>query len=168
MIRSRQDSNLRSQRESDFQSDALTTRPRLPYVIVRWDHILAFYLAFSSMNNEYSIFYHLFIIYFIFPFLSFSYFFIFIFFLFLFFAYFFIALFFLSIFFSSIFFVFHFFCQQQLPLFIQSFSNKPGQLSRQSMRLLISGSWVRAPRWAKSFDHSKKNGKQPNTAILGL
>ena len=24
----------------------------------------------------------------------------------------------------------------------------PGQLSRQSMRLLISGSWVRAPRWA--------------------
>ena len=28
-IRSRQDSNLRSQRESDFQSDALTTRPRL-------------------------------------------------------------------------------------------------------------------------------------------
>ena len=28
--RSRQDSNLRSQRESDFQSDALTTRPRLP------------------------------------------------------------------------------------------------------------------------------------------
>ena len=25
---------------------------------------------------------------------------------------------------------------------------QPGQLSRQSMRLLISGSWVRAPRWA--------------------
>lgn len=28
--RSRQGSNLRSQRESDFKSDALTTRPRLP------------------------------------------------------------------------------------------------------------------------------------------
>jgi hypothetical protein len=28
-MRSRQDSNLRSQRESDFESDALTTRPRL-------------------------------------------------------------------------------------------------------------------------------------------
>ena len=27
--RSRQDSNLRSQRESDFESDALTTRPQL-------------------------------------------------------------------------------------------------------------------------------------------
>ena len=27
----------------------------------------------------------------------------------------------------------------------------PGQLSRQSMRLLISGSWVRAPRWAQDF-----------------
>ena len=34
---------------------------------------------------------------------------------------------------------------------------QPGQLSRQSMRLLISGSWVRAPRWATSFYrvHSK-------------
>ena len=30
--RSRQDSNLRSQRESDFESDALTTRPRLLYL----------------------------------------------------------------------------------------------------------------------------------------
>ena len=29
MNRSRQDSNLRSQRESDFESDALTTRPQL-------------------------------------------------------------------------------------------------------------------------------------------
>ena len=28
-IRSRQDSNLRSHRESDFESDALTTRPQL-------------------------------------------------------------------------------------------------------------------------------------------
>ena len=28
---------------------------------------------------------------------------------------------------------------------------KPGQLSRQSMGLLIPGSWVRAPRWATSF-----------------
>ena len=28
-IRNRQDSNLRSQRESDFESDALTSRPRL-------------------------------------------------------------------------------------------------------------------------------------------
>lgn len=26
--------------------------------------------------------------------------------------------------------------------------SQPGQLSRQSTRLLISGSWVRAPRWA--------------------
>ena len=29
--------------------------------------------------------------------------------------------------------------------------HQPGQLSRQSMRLLISGSWVRAPRWATLF-----------------
>ena len=33
-------------------------------------------------------------------------------------------------------------------LTITNHYNVPGQLSRQSMRLLISGSWVRAPRWA--------------------
>ncbi len=36
MFRSRQDSNLRSQRESDFQSDALTTRPRLLLTRADW------------------------------------------------------------------------------------------------------------------------------------
>ena len=34
---------------------------------------------------------------------------------------------------------------------VKTVFNKPGQLSRQSMRLLISGSWVRAPRWAITF-----------------
>ena len=32
-------------------------------------------------------------------------------------------------------------------------STHPGQLSRQSTRLLISGSWVRAPRWEYSFSY---------------
>ena len=36
LIRSRQDSNLCSQRESDFESDALTTRPRLPMQLAAW------------------------------------------------------------------------------------------------------------------------------------
>ena len=36
LIRSRQDSNLCSQRESDFESDALTTRPRLPMLLAAW------------------------------------------------------------------------------------------------------------------------------------
>ena len=31
--RRRQDSNLRSHRESDFESDALTTRPHLPQIV---------------------------------------------------------------------------------------------------------------------------------------
>ena len=55
----------------------------------------------------------------------------------------------------------------------------PGQLSRQSMRLLISGSWVRAPRWALSFLrlHLLESGEtqqvsisehQMNTRILHL
>ena len=40
-FRSRQDSNLRSQRESDFQSDALTTRPRLlPIIKMRFVYCL--------------------------------------------------------------------------------------------------------------------------------
>ncbi len=39
-IRSRQDLNLRSQRESDFESDALTARPRLLYTSVQWNETL--------------------------------------------------------------------------------------------------------------------------------
>ena len=38
-IRSWQDSNLRSQREYDFKSDALTTRPQLPDSLEQVIHI---------------------------------------------------------------------------------------------------------------------------------
>ena len=40
-FRNRQDSNLRSQREFDFESNALTTRPRLP--IYRWNGTIQVY-----------------------------------------------------------------------------------------------------------------------------
>ena len=41
-------------------------------------------------------------------------------------------------------------CSSTIVLYL-FLSQQPGQLSRQSMRLLISGSWVRAPRWAIHF-----------------
>ena len=44
---------------------------------------------------------------------------------------------------------------------------KPGQLSRQSMRLLISGSWVRAPRWAKLFKNVSFTVRSRNNLLYG-
>ena len=85
-IRSRQDSNLRSQRETDFQSVALTTRPQLPYSISRQISHVTKHMAIIVSLEIY-----------------------------------------------------------------RKLTSLPGQLSRQSMRLLISGSWVRAPRWAQLF-----------------
>ena len=49
--RSRQDSNLRSQRESDFKSDALTTRPQLPLYTVWYQNSKS--LIFLGILRQY-------------------------------------------------------------------------------------------------------------------
>ena len=46
-LRNRQDSNLRSQREFDFESNALTTRPRLPTQRMMW------YNWFTNMLEDF-------------------------------------------------------------------------------------------------------------------
>ncbi len=54
-IRSWQDSNLRSQRESDFKSDALTARPQLlmeMYKVVDECELYAFYQIIRRLTCE--------------------------------------------------------------------------------------------------------------------
>ena len=94
-IRGRQDSNLRSQRETDFQSVALTTRPRLQDIntVPKQSTGLLQIPAKKPLSP----------------------------------------------------------LKWQNGATNPNCSKQPGQLSRQSMRLLISGSWVRAPRWAQTF-----------------